>query len=88
MRCTCSSAGPQPTLGQRSPGETNPSAAQRASGRARLVPTARGSAQPPPPPPLSQTPGKRSRHRPEAGNSGVHHDQHRKDSKQPGVATG
>lgn len=56
MRCTCSSAGPQPTLGQRSPGETNPSAAQRASSRARLAPAARGSTQPLPLPPLSQTP--------------------------------
>ncbi|XP_053441913.1 translation initiation factor IF-2-like [Nycticebus coucang] len=36
VRCTCSSAGPQPTLGQHSPGETNPSAARRASGPARL----------------------------------------------------
>ncbi|XP_074237677.1 uncharacterized protein LOC141580507 [Saimiri boliviensis] len=35
MRRTCSSAGPQPTLGRRSPGETNPSAARRASGPAR-----------------------------------------------------
>ncbi|XP_045293827.1 translation initiation factor IF-2-like [Leopardus geoffroyi] len=52
-RCTCSSAGPQPTLGQHSLGETNPSAARRASGRARLAPAAaRGSA----PPPESQTP--------------------------------
>lgn len=53
-RCTCSSAGPQPTLGQHSPGETNPSAARRASGRARLDPAACGSALPPPP--ESQTP--------------------------------
>ncbi|XP_058398726.1 uncharacterized protein LOC131406876 [Diceros bicornis minor] len=39
-RCTCSSAGPQPTLGQHSRGETNPSAARRASGPARRAPAA------------------------------------------------
>lgn len=55
-RCTCSSAGPQPTLDQRSPGETNPSAARRASDPARLAPAARGSAPLLPPPPVSQTP--------------------------------
>lgn len=55
VRCTCSSAGRQPTLGQHSPGETNPSAARRASGPARLAPAARCSA-PLPPPPESQTP--------------------------------
>ena len=43
-RCTCSSAGPQPTLGQHCLRKTNPSAARRASGRARLAPAACGSA--------------------------------------------
>lgn len=46
-RCTCSSAGPQPTLGQHSLGETNPSAARRASGRARLAPRRRRPSQTP-----------------------------------------
>ncbi|XP_077801705.1 uncharacterized protein LOC144331013 [Macaca mulatta] len=55
VRCTCSSAGRQPTLGQHSPGETNPSAARRASGLAPLAPAVRCSA-PLPPPPESQTP--------------------------------
>lgn len=42
-RCTCSSAGLQPTLGQHSLRETNPSAARKASGRARCAPAACGS---------------------------------------------
>ncbi|XP_011932544.1 PREDICTED: atherin-like [Cercocebus atys] len=60
VRCTCSSAGRQPTLGQHSPGETNPSAARRASGPAPLAPAARCSA-PLPPPPESQNSSERRR---------------------------
>lgn len=88
MRCTCSSAGRQPTLGQRSPGETNPSAAQRASGRARLVPAARGSAQPLPPPPLSQTPASEDAVASDRGTLGRTPTSTERIPNSPGAATG